>query len=515
MRIALHNRKSNLQAVLCVVLGMVSCSGAWPAPQENSGIPSALLARAKAGDPAAEAGLGYAYQNTSEYVDRKRAAYWYRKAAAAGNPDGEEGWAVICEYDFDDPDHYAKAAGWFQKAAEQGNIAAEKDLGAAYEMGKGVPQNYARAAYWYGKAAEQGDPFAEYRLGELYLGGEGVPLDPEEAHVWLTKAAMDGDSDAQVALSGEADVDALLAGIKAEHHVRQKRIALRAILAALGCLGLYTLLRQRRRLLRVCRRAMPKSPRARQLSIILPAACWCSACCLYQVVDPIAVQHPVNAAVAAVLYSAPAVIFGAVGLWCLSSDRKQTQNERSIGHVSEVDPADIGVLRRGRRNRVADGSEHQQAPVGSTSEPSTVAGSESVAHAGNDLPHSPTHRMRAELELSVEAAAPDHDHFCDDCFAYIGCPRPYCGLPTENRCIDHGGWPFAASATHVHECFECDYDGEQVSVFDWVHEDAECRQPRRWNCPEHRTTAVNGVSSEGDTASEVGNIHFPDIDPAS
>jgi len=266
--------------------------------------------------------LGYAYENTFGYVDRARAAYWYRKAAEAGNPDGEEGWAVICKYDFDDPDHYAKAAGWFQKAAAQGNVSAEKDLGALYEDGEAVPQDYKGAAYWYTQAAEQGDPFAEYRLGELYLGGAGVPLDPEKGMRWLTVAAASGDSDAQAALAGEEEVQALLAEVEAEHRAREKRIALLVILAAPGSLGLYVLFRSRRRILRLCTSAIPKSSRARQLSIILPAACWSSACCLCQALDPIAMEHPVNAAVAAVLYSAPALIFGAVGLWWVGSARK-------------------------------------------------------------------------------------------------------------------------------------------------------------------------------------------------
>jgi hypothetical protein len=318
-----HNRKSNWRAVFFAVLCVVSCCSQWCAPQEKSGIPSALIARAKAGDPAAEVGLGYAYENTSGYVDRARAAYWYRKAAAAGNPDGEEGWAVICEYDFDDPDHYAKAAGWFQKAAAQGNVSAEKDLGALYEEGEAVPQDYKGAAYWYTQAAKQGDPFAEYRLGELYLSGAGVPADAQKAKEWLTDAAARGDPNAQAELVGEEQIQALLAEVRAEHRAHQRRIALLAISAALGGLGLYTLFHQRRRVLRLCRSAIPKSSRARQLSIILPAAAWCSACCLYQVVDPIAMQHPVNAAVAAALYSAPALIFGAVGLWWLSSGRKQ------------------------------------------------------------------------------------------------------------------------------------------------------------------------------------------------
>jgi hypothetical protein len=312
-----------IKATIGVACLLLSCSASFGQSYDN-GISSALLAKAQSGDAEAMAELGYVYENTSGGVhDRAKAVYWYRKSAEAGNPDGEEGWAAICEYDFDDLDHHRQAAIWFRKAADQGNVSAQKDLAAAYEEGDGVPQDYAQAAQWYSRAANQGDPFAEYRLGELYFGGAGVPLDSEKGMKWLRLAAANGDLNAQAAVAEEEQTQAFLAEVVTEHRARQTRSIRLVAMAALIGFGLFVLVHQRRRVLRLCRTAVPKSTRAKQLSIILPVACWCSTCCLFEVMNPVSMRHPVNAAITAILLSAPAIIFGAVGLWWLSSGRKQ------------------------------------------------------------------------------------------------------------------------------------------------------------------------------------------------
>lgn len=140
---------------------------------------------------------------------------------------------------------------------------------------------------------------------------------------------------------------------------------------------------------------------------------------------------------------------------------------------------------------MADGIDLQRLPSHGRAQLSQyVPSSGLVARARNDLSRLLLLCSRAELE-AVSVGEWSHDHFCCVCSAYIGCPRPYCGLPTESRCIDHGWWPpFANSGTHVHECRECDgHDEECVSVVDWVHEDGHCREPRLWPCPGHRPAA--------------------------
>jgi hypothetical protein len=48
------------------------------------------------------------------------------------------------------------------------------------------------------------------------------------------------------------------------------------------------------------------------LAVLLLVASWCSVSSLCQLFDPWMMRHPINAAATAVLFSAPAVIFGAV-----------------------------------------------------------------------------------------------------------------------------------------------------------------------------------------------------------
>lgn len=114
----------------------------------------ALLAKATAGDAAAQLQLGEAYA-----------------ASGAAKPD------------------YKQAAVWYRKAADQGNIAAQIHLADLYRDGRGVARDMAEAATWYRKAADLGDPGAQGTLGILYSVGMGVQHDDVEAYYWLCLAS--------------------------------------------------------------------------------------------------------------------------------------------------------------------------------------------------------------------------------------------------------------------------------------------------------------------------------------
>jgi hypothetical protein len=79
----------------------------------------ALLPKAEAGDPVAQAYVGEIYE----------------KGLGLPSP------------------NYAQAAVWYRKAADQGNQAAETSLGSLYERGLGVPKDKALALDWYRKAS--------------------------------------------------------------------------------------------------------------------------------------------------------------------------------------------------------------------------------------------------------------------------------------------------------------------------------------------------------------------------
>jgi uncharacterized protein len=149
-----------LAMLLAAVGGWASLLAAQTA--NAPGVDAALLARANAGDAAAQVEVGehYAQQAVNEQ-DPELA-----------------------------PDEYKQAEAWYMKAAEQGDLNGELHLAAFYrDGGKGFPRDMAQAAAWYRKAAEQGDVSAQGTLGLLYSMGQGVAQDPVEAYFWLDLAA--------------------------------------------------------------------------------------------------------------------------------------------------------------------------------------------------------------------------------------------------------------------------------------------------------------------------------------
>jgi TPR repeat protein len=131
-----------------------------PAPQATT-VDPALLARANAGEVAAELAAGDAY--------------------AAGNGNAREPRQLAADY--------KQAAAWYGKAAAQGNIAAQIHLADLYRDGRGVARDMAQAVAWYRKAADLGDAGAQGTLGLLYSVGMGVERDDMEAYYWLCLAS--------------------------------------------------------------------------------------------------------------------------------------------------------------------------------------------------------------------------------------------------------------------------------------------------------------------------------------
>jgi hypothetical protein len=154
-------RQGSLAVWSCVavVLAVLPCGlpsqvlAQAPAPTVQ--IDAALLARANAGDSAAQIGVGEAY------------------VAAPGK-------AQDCKL----------AAGWYEKSAAQSSLSAALHLAALYRDGcKSLPRDMAQAAAWYRKAAELGDVGAQGTLGTLYFMGQGVAQNYVEAYFWLDLAA--------------------------------------------------------------------------------------------------------------------------------------------------------------------------------------------------------------------------------------------------------------------------------------------------------------------------------------
>jgi cell division septation protein DedD len=114
----------------------------------------ALLAKAKAGDPAAQFDIATLYLNGDGVPENKK-----------------------------------MAVNWFTKAAEQGDRDAQYNLGEMYVNGVGVNPDMKEAVSWYTRAAKQGDKTAQGRLANIYYAGEGVTADEKQAYIWIYLAA--------------------------------------------------------------------------------------------------------------------------------------------------------------------------------------------------------------------------------------------------------------------------------------------------------------------------------------
>ena len=142
------------------------------------------------GNTDAQALLGLCFERNFE---KKRAAYWYQKAAECDSN-------VVAQYRLGDlyywgieekPD-YEQALCWYKKAAEQGSYNAQYMLGRMYENGIGVEQDVDKAVYWYQKAAEQDLVRAYLELGKIYEDMGDSAINYEKSFKWYKKAAEKG-----------------------------------------------------------------------------------------------------------------------------------------------------------------------------------------------------------------------------------------------------------------------------------------------------------------------------------
>jgi hypothetical protein len=166
MREALMAIRSKQAAAVATFLGALLSAAAQtlaPPAVSTAVIDPSLLARANAGDAAAQVAVGEQYARaTAIEHDKARIAEDYQEAAA-----------------------------WYRKAADGNSITAEMHPAALYRDGggKAIPRDMVQAAAWYRKAADQSDADAQATLGLLYSLGQGVAHNDVEAYFWLDLAA--------------------------------------------------------------------------------------------------------------------------------------------------------------------------------------------------------------------------------------------------------------------------------------------------------------------------------------
>lgn len=173
-----------------------------PAPGIPPGDPAAragfYMARAKAGDAAAQYDLGVLYARGDGLVqDFDSAATWFHAAAAQGNVSAEYNLGVLYEQGLGVAGSKAEALNWYRSAADQNHPGAQFNLALAYAQGDGAKQDFAAAARWYKRAARQGLGPAMVNLAICYETGSGVDRSPVDAYAWYSAAGERGDAAAK------------------------------------------------------------------------------------------------------------------------------------------------------------------------------------------------------------------------------------------------------------------------------------------------------------------------------
>ncbi|MBQ9896708.1 MAG: SEL1-like repeat protein [Synergistaceae bacterium] len=96
--------------------------------------------------------------------------------------------------------NYPTAAFLYRQAAEANNPEGMNNLASLYRSGQGVPKNLSEAFALYSKAAELGLSAAMFNLGEAYNNGFGTVKDKAKALDWYKKAAAQGYKPAEDAI---------------------------------------------------------------------------------------------------------------------------------------------------------------------------------------------------------------------------------------------------------------------------------------------------------------------------
>jgi len=142
-------------------------------------------------------------------LDEKQAAFWYEKAANAGDPGAQQQIGYFYQAGIGVERDPTRAAQWFERAIAGGLISAKVNLGVAYVWGLGVRADPVFAARLFREAAQKGSGTGAYYLGLMYFFGQGMPKDRSEARRWFELGAklhsLPAEFDLALMLSKEPD----------------------------------------------------------------------------------------------------------------------------------------------------------------------------------------------------------------------------------------------------------------------------------------------------------------------
>jgi uncharacterized protein len=120
--------------------------------------------------------------------DEKQAAYWYEKAANAGDPGAQQQIGFFYQAGIGVERNPVRAAQWFERAVAGGLISAKVNLGVAYVWGLGERKDPVFAVQLFREAAQKGSATGAYYLGLMYYFGLGIQKDASEARRWFELA---------------------------------------------------------------------------------------------------------------------------------------------------------------------------------------------------------------------------------------------------------------------------------------------------------------------------------------
>ena len=154
------------------------------------------LPLAEAGDPEAQANVGYMYEEGLGVSQQPDVAIdWYEKAAASGSMQANHNLGMIFAEGRGTPQSWVRALRYFEEAAS--DIPASRYMiGYTYFQGEGNIQNRPRAFREFMDAALDGYADAQYMVAFMYLDGSGIPKQPIQAYVWASLAYENGQSQA-------------------------------------------------------------------------------------------------------------------------------------------------------------------------------------------------------------------------------------------------------------------------------------------------------------------------------
>lgn len=163
------------------------------------------LPLAEAGDPEAQANVGYMYEEglgVSQQLDV--AVGWYEKASASGSMQANHNLGMIFAEGRGTPQSWVRALRYFEEAAN--DIPASRYMiGYTYFQGEGNIQNRPRAFREFMDAALDGYADAQYMIAFMYLDGSGIPKQPIQAYVWASLAQENDQSQAAELVSAASN----------------------------------------------------------------------------------------------------------------------------------------------------------------------------------------------------------------------------------------------------------------------------------------------------------------------